>query len=294
MNREGQGTRPGRGDLDATSETLSPSLDLDAPYAGPGLQLEAIRVLPVLRPAERGLDLEQRLQAREQELAAALAEVAESRQGREALMAENCALADRCRLLEQALGEALERVAAAEAAAADHSPTVRLLREELRGQRQRVAELEADLRAAESQVHRLEALLRQPAAHRIHDGASGDAATAESAEPAMRNAPGAEVPTRYLLLLEGDTETLFPLRMRTSIGREPDNDIQIDSRFISRHHAVVHVGVHHTVVEDLGSTNGVLVNGQRVQRRALSEGDLLTIGKSQFRFLERSPRPEFI
>lgn len=294
MNREGQGTKSGRGDLEATSETLSPSFDLDAPYAGPGLQLEAIRVVPVLRPAERGLDLEQRLQAREQELAAALAEVAEARQGREALLAENRALADRCRSLEQSLSEAVERIASAEAAAADHSPTVRLLREELRGQRQRVAELEADLRAAESHVHRLEALLRQPGARQGHAGAAADVATGEPAEQAARNATGTEVPTRYLLLLEGDTETLFPLRMRTSIGREPDNDIQIDSRFISRHHAVVHVGVHHTVVEDLGSTNGVLVNGQRVRRRALSEGDLLTIGKSQFRFLERSPRPDFI
>jgi hypothetical protein len=289
MNLQGQGTRAGQGELDATSETRSPTFDADTPYSGPGLQLESIRVVPVLRPAERGLDREQLLQAREQELAAALAEVVEARQGRETLLAENRVLTDRCRSLEKSLLEAVERVSAAEAAAADSSPTVRLLREELAGQRQRVAELEADLRAAESHVHRLEALLRQPVARQSTNGAPADAAAS-----APRVAAGGEVPTRYLLLLEGDTETLFPLRMRTSIGREPDNDIQVDSRFISRHHAVVHVGSHHTVVEDLGSTNGVLVNGERVRRRALSEGDLLTIGKSQFRFLERSPRPDFI
>jgi general secretion pathway protein A len=83
------------------------------------------------------------------------------------------------------------------------------------------------------------------------------------------------------------------LQQRTSIGREPDNDIQVDTRFISRHHAVVHVGLHHTVIEDLGSTNGVVVNGQRVHRRALGDGDMVQIGKSRFRFFERSPRPDF-
>lgn len=288
MNLQGQGTRASGGDPDAPSETRTPSFDADAPCAGPGLQLESIRVVPVLRPAEHGLDLEQRLQAREQELAAALVEVAEARQGRETLLAENRMLADRCRSLEKSLLEAVERVAAAEAAAADSSPAVRLLRDEVRAQRQRIAELEADLHAAESHVHRLESLLRQPGARL--PGTDGDIAAAASPSTAAAG----ELPTRYLLLLEGDTETLFPLRMRTSIGREPDNDIQIDSRFISRHHAVVHVGAHHTVVEDLGSTNGVLVNGERTRRRALREGDLLTIGKSQFRFLERSPRPDFI
>jgi hypothetical protein len=280
---------PAQGDLDATSETRAPSFDADAPYSGPGLQLESINVVPVLRPAERGLDPEQRLQAREQQLAAALAEVAEAREGRESLLDENRVLSDRCRALEQSLLQAVERIAAAEAAAADSSPTVRLLRDELQAQRQRAAELEADLRAAESHVHRLEALLRQPSARQNSDGTASD-----TAATAPRLAAPGDVPTRYLLLLEGDTETLFPLRMRTSIGREPDNDIQVDSRFISRYHAVVHVGVHHTVIEDLGSTNGVLVNGERVRRRALSEGDLLSIGKSQFRFLERSPRPDFV
>ncbi len=289
MKPQGPDTIATRGDGDVTSETRIPDLDADAAYAGPALQLESIRVVPVLRPAEPGLDLEQRLQAREQELAAALAEVAEAREGREKLLAENRALSNRCRSLEKSLREAVERVAAAEAAAADSSPTVRLLRSELLAQRQRVAELEADLRAAESHVHRLEALLRQPVMRADEQGTRGEAGSA-----APSSGAAGEVPTRYLLLLEGDTETLFPLQLRTTIGRDPDNDIQVDSRFISRHHAVVHVGVHHTVVEDLGSTNGVLVNGERVRRRALGDGDLLTIGKSQFRFLERSPRPDFV
>jgi pSer/pThr/pTyr-binding forkhead associated (FHA) protein len=40
-----------------------------------------------------------------------------------------------------------------------------------------------------------------------------------------------------------------------------------------------------TVVEDLASTNGVYINGTRVRRQPLREGDLLTIGNTEFRFV---------
>ena len=54
------------------------------------------------------------------------------------------------------------------------------------------------------------------------------------------------------------------LGRKTSIGRTPDNDLQIDAKFISRHHAVILAGPAHTIIEDLNSTNGVLVNGRRI------------------------------
>lgn len=296
MNPPQPGVRTPSVDPETTAETRALVSDSGSHYAGPRLELHSINVVPVLRPAARAQDLEQRLLAREQELDAARAEVAESRNGRETLLAENQALEYRCRALEQSVLEAVERVAEAEAAAADRSPNMRLLREELQMQQQRVTEVESDLRAAESQVHRLESLLRQPTAP--------EKSSTRSQPPSQALNPGGaaglsasglnQVPTRYLMMLEGDTETLFPLSLRTTIGREPDNDIQIDSRFISRHHAAVHVGVHHTVIEDLGSTNGIIVNGQRTRRRALGDGDTVVIGKSQFRFLERSPRPDLI
>ena len=40
------------------------------------------------------------------------------------------------------------------------------------------------------------------------------------------------------------------------------------------------------VIEDLGSRNGVFVNADRVDRQRLQQGDLVTIGETQFRFLE--------
>jgi hypothetical protein len=285
-------------DPETTAETRALVSESGSHYAGPRLELHSINVVPVLRPAARAQDLEQRLAARDQELEVARAEVAEARQGRESLLAENQFLEQRCKALENSLLEAVERVAEAEAAAAERSPTVRLLREELRQQQQRVSELESDLRAAENHVHRLESLLRQPIARGVEPAPTAAEVVTARSTAAVAPASSASglhaVPTRYLMLIEGDTETLFPLALRTSIGREPDNDIQVDSRFISRHHAVIHVGLHHTVIEDLGSTNGIVVNGQRVRRRALGEGDVVMIGKSQFRFLERSPRPDFI
>jgi hypothetical protein len=43
----------------------------------------------------------------------------------------------------------------------------------------------------------------------------------------------------------------------------------------------------HTTIEDLNSTNGVFVNGKRVSRQALKEGDRVTVGRTQFRYTVR-------
>jgi len=90
--------------------------------------------------------------------------------------------------------------------------------------------------------------------------------------------------SRLLVQEMGGMEVGYPLQQRTTIGRTPDNDIAIDTNFISRHHAVVLVSSRHTIIEDLKSTNGIRVNGRRVSRQLLHDGDLVTIGKSDFRY----------
>jgi len=95
-------------------------------------------------------------------------------------------------------------------------------------------------------------------------------------------------PLRVLVREEGGSEVVYPIGRRTSIGRTADNDIQIDATNISRHHAVLLAGSDHCVIEDLNSTNGVHVNGLRVDRQVLRDGDLLRIGKVEFRFQQRS------
>jgi type II secretory pathway predicted ATPase ExeA/pSer/pThr/pTyr-binding forkhead associated (FHA) protein len=63
------------------------------------------------------------------------------------------------------------------------------------------------------------------------------------------------------------------------IGRTPDNDVRIESRFISRHHAQVVSDHAHSVLEDLNSTNGVFIRSKRVKNQTLVDGDVIQIGE---------------
>jgi predicted component of type VI protein secretion system len=67
------------------------------------------------------------------------------------------------------------------------------------------------------------------------------------------------------------------------IGRHPECDIQIDSRKISRRHCCIAQVSDYLVVRDLGSTNGVRINGVRVAEGALHDADELIIGNQPFR-----------
>ena len=66
---------------------------------------------------------------------------------------------------------------------------------------------------------------------------------------------------------------------KTIIGRTPDNDVQIQSRFVSRHHAQVVSDQTHSVLEDLNSTNGVFIRSQRVKHQVLADGDIIQLGE---------------
>src|SRR6266850_2531530 len=66
------------------------------------------------------------------------------------------------------------------------------------------------------------------------------------------------------------------------IGRDPECDIQIDSRKISRRHCCVAQVNDYLVVRDLGSTNGIRINGERVAEGKLVPGDELQIGNFKY------------
>jgi chromosome segregation ATPase len=99
---------------------------------------------------------------------------------------------------------------------------------------------------------------------------------------------GLEGPQRLLIRADGNTDYVHVLTRRTRIGRGPDNDLLVEAQYISRNHAVVMAGPVNTTIEDLGSTNGVFVNGKRVTRQSLKDGDRVTIGRTQFRFAVRT------
>jgi hypothetical protein len=90
-----------------------------------------------------------------------------------------------------------------------------------------------------------------------------------------------------LLCLTGEVSRHFALTKKsTVIGRGAQCDLQILTHFVSREHARVSVAGSAVLIEDLGSRNGVFVNSVRVDRQPLEHGDLITIGETQFRFIE--------
>ena len=65
---------------------------------------------------------------------------------------------------------------------------------------------------------------------------------------------------------------------KISVGRAPNNDVRIDSRFISRHHCQILTTLHYSVIEDLQSQNGLTVGSRRISVHRLQHGDKIRIG----------------
>ena len=78
----------------------------------------------------------------------------------------------------------------------------------------------------------------------------------------------------------------FPLgKERITIGRKPANDIQLDDPTVSGQHAAI-LMLQNAYIEDLNSTNGVMLNGKKISRRQLSHGDVIRIGRHELKFLD--------
>ncbi len=95
------------------------------------------------------------------------------------------------------------------------------------------------------------------------------------------------------LILSMETTMLkeIPLtKERTTIGRKPHNDIQIDNLAISGEHAVVITILNDSFLEDLGSTNGTFVNGQSVKKHILKNGDTIELGKYRLKYVSELPQ----
>jgi len=97
---------------------------------------------------------------------------------------------------------------------------------------------------------------------------------------------------RLIIATEGRTTADLPLKIgRVIIGRTVDNDLQIDSRFVSRHHCQIITTAQGSLIEDLNSTNGIYVQGRRVRRHNLNDGDVVAVGKHEIMYVdERLPR----
>jgi predicted component of type VI protein secretion system len=97
-----------------------------------------------------------------------------------------------------------------------------------------------------------------------------------------------------LRVLAGDqvAATYHCQRAVTVIGRDESCDVVLSHAGVSRRHAVVRVDGGDFVIEDLGSTNGVLVNGAGVKRtRRLLHGDVVSLGDARIEFSTRLAIP---
>lgn len=89
------------------------------------------------------------------------------------------------------------------------------------------------------------------------------------------------MPARLVALDEGSD---IPLdRTMVVVGRHPQCDARLDSLRVSRHHCCMTQDQGEVVVRDLGSTNGIRINGQRVEMGRLRPGDELSIAHIRFR-----------
>jgi hypothetical protein len=217
----------------------------------------------------------QRLERLEVELAGVVRERDASVAAAAALQAEH---------LEQGtrLATASTRVLQLEAAASDQTHASSAIQEEPRASLERALALGGDLDTAADFIHRPEPGSRIESASVDELATTRNDARRTSATHEM--APEGAAP---VFIRTGEPEVVHVLGPKTTIGRTPENDVQIDAKYISRHHAVILAERTHTIIEDLNSTNGVIVNGRRVLRQILRDGDIVLIGKAPFRFAVR-------
>lgn len=94
---------------------------------------------------------------------------------------------------------------------------------------------------------------------------------------------------KLILTLDGVTLKEYPLaKERTTIGRKPHNDIPIDNLAVSGEHAAIITILNDSFLEDLGSTNGTLVNGQSIKKHFLQNSDVIEIGKYKIRYVNEA------
>jgi chromosome segregation ATPase len=238
-------------------------------------QAEAVAQMAQLR-TEQGAQIAQlqsEAETREQEMTVLMAHLQEARRPIQSIQADVKRLTD--------------ELAAKSAASAEMDEENRKMRATLERTRGALEEREFLIRRLErSESNNANVLGRiQTSIERLGSvpAALGAGSPTSSAGPAAEPADW----SAELIRIDGERPVTHVLSRRTRIGRATGCELQIDSSSVSRHHALVMVGPREAIIEDLNSTNGVLVNGRKVTRQPLRDGDAVTIGETQFRYLAK-------
>jgi pSer/pThr/pTyr-binding forkhead associated (FHA) protein len=95
---------------------------------------------------------------------------------------------------------------------------------------------------------------------------------------------------KLILSLEGSVIREVPLdKERIMIGRKPSNEIQIENLAVSGEHACIVTILNDSFLEDMGSTNGTLVNGNPIKKHILQNNDVIEIGKYKLKYIAEAP-----
>lgn len=97
---------------------------------------------------------------------------------------------------------------------------------------------------------------------------------------------------KLILSMDGLVLKEIPLtKERTTIGRKPNNDVQIDNLAVSGEHAVIVTILNDSFLEDLGSTNGTVVNGGPIKKHFLQNNDVIELGKYKLKYISEGGQP---
>ncbi len=81
-------------------------------------------------------------------------------------------------------------------------------------------------------------------------------------------------------------QTVYPIAESLALGRSQHNDVVIDDSIVSYEHACISTSKQTYLIADLNSTNGTLLNGQRIEEEtALADGDIIQIGAVTLKFV---------
>jgi adenylate cyclase len=95
------------------------------------------------------------------------------------------------------------------------------------------------------------------------------------------------------LILLGENAIEYPLTAFNTLGRHPDNSIQVLDRIVSKEHARITLAPNGAwMIRDAGSLNGTMVNGERIGEAVLKDGDRIHLGNTTFQFVDDDPRAQ--
>ncbi|MEM9208889.1 MAG: FHA domain-containing protein [Pseudomonadota bacterium] len=99
---------------------------------------------------------------------------------------------------------------------------------------------------------------------------------------------------KLMLSRHGEFLAEIPItQARIMIGRSPHNDVAIDSKFASRHHALLVCNGSSTLLMDLNSTNGTFVNSRRISNHVLRHDDIISLGSFRLKFVHATADRHF-